>query len=138
VHASPNKFFSYFFFEIFPIIFCRVLLFAECPTKSTRKDLFADRFFAERSLPSAKNYLPSARTFFAECKRILCRVPRHSAKKVNPVLNVVGRFAQLSQAMYPSVIFFRGKSCDLATSVAGNFFIMFLSSYSRTVLLPFM
>jgi hypothetical protein len=40
--------------------------------KAFGKDLFADRFFAKRSLPSAKKPLPSA-------------PGRHSAKKVNPV-----------------------------------------------------
>jgi hypothetical protein len=50
-----NYFFPVFF-NFFQFTFCRVLLFAEC---------FADKFFAEHSLPSAT--LGKA---FAECKNV--------------------------------------------------------------------
>jgi hypothetical protein len=45
-HASPSKFFSCFFFWIFPIYILPNASF--CPDKH----LVADRFFAKRSLPS--------------------------------------------------------------------------------------
>jgi hypothetical protein len=47
----PINFFSYFFFWIFSIYIL---------PSARQKEVFVDRFFAERSLPSAKKPLPSA------------------------------------------------------------------------------
>ena len=50
--------------------------------KTLGKDVFADSFFAECSLPSAT--LGKA---FAECKLGFAECPLHSAKPVSPVVN---------------------------------------------------
>jgi hypothetical protein len=89
VHASPNNFFFLFLFlDFFPIYILPSAYFwhsakslPSARQKSVGKDLFADRFFAERSLPSA-----TLGKTFAECKKAFTECPRHSAKKVNPVV----------------------------------------------------
>jgi hypothetical protein len=58
-------------------------VFAECPKKVLDKEPFADKIFAECSLPSVT--LAKA---FAECKIAFAECLRHSAKNAIPVLLV--------------------------------------------------
>jgi hypothetical protein len=78
----PQQFFSCFFFWIFfDLHFTECFSLPSARQKALDKDLFANRFFAERSLPSAT--LGKA---FAECKKVFAECLGHSAKKVNPVV----------------------------------------------------
>jgi hypothetical protein len=54
------------------------------PDKKHSAKTYLPTVFAERSLPSAT--LSKA---FAECKKAFAECPRHSAKKVNPVVSFV-------------------------------------------------
>jgi hypothetical protein len=57
-------------------------VFAEYPKKSTRQKTFADKIFAERSLPSV-----TLGKGFAKCKIAFAECLRHSAKNTIPVVN---------------------------------------------------
>jgi hypothetical protein len=88
-----KKMFCCFFF-IFSILnlpsdfLCRVLFdtrqslcLAECPKKVLGKEPFADKIFAECSLPSV-----TLGKGFAECKISFAECLRHSAKNAIPVV----------------------------------------------------
>ena len=64
---------------------CRALGkgFAECRFLALGKEIFADKIFAERPLPSAA--LGKA---FAECLTGFAECPRHSAKRASAVVTI--------------------------------------------------
>ena len=59
--------------------------FAECRFLALGKEIFADKIFAERPLPSAA--LGKA---FAECLAGFAECPQHSAKRASAVVFLIG------------------------------------------------
>jgi hypothetical protein len=57
--------------------------FTECPKKVLGKESFADRIFAEYSLPSV-----TLDKDFTECKIVFAECLKHSAKNTSPVVTL--------------------------------------------------